>query len=101
MEPVNLNIPYKTKGNIQEGDDPAILYDCNTIHGDDFTTAQLLSIQLADIITEYKVPREAYRKLVNLMNTVIRDHDKIMEGKNRFYKVLTTNYSEHASSFIL
>lgn len=79
FETVDLNIPYKTSGEFIDGDDPVCVYDdCSTYQ--DMKKFELYSIHLADLVTEYAVPRECHRQLVRLMNTMIRDHDVMLQG---------------------
>ncbi|CEP16043.1 hypothetical protein [Parasitella parasitica] len=47
-----------------------------------YTTSELISIELYDLVKEYSIPRDAYRKLVRLMNTTIRDNDKLARESN-------------------
>jgi hypothetical protein len=48
-----------------------------------YNTSKLISMELYDLGNEYTIPREAYRKLVRLMNTVIRDTEKLARGKKK------------------
>ncbi|CEP07672.1 hypothetical protein [Parasitella parasitica] len=47
-----------------------------------YTTSELISIELYDLVKEFSIPRDAYRKLVRLMNTTIRDNDKLARESN-------------------
>ncbi|OAD79048.1 hypothetical protein PHYBLDRAFT_141102 [Phycomyces blakesleeanus NRRL 1555(-)] len=42
-----------------------------------FTTSQLLSIKLYDVVTSFNISTECYGQLINLMNMVFQDHDKL------------------------
>lgn len=77
-----LEVPYLTTGKVAEGSpDKACVYEYNSsVNLDGFSTTELLSLQLNDLMNEYHVPRECYRKLVRLFNTMIRDNEKIMQG---------------------
>lgn len=81
------NIQYKTKGVFQEdAHDSAWVYDCRSLQDigpNTYTTSELISIELYDLVNEYTIPREAYRKLVRLMNTMIRDTEKLARGKRK------------------
>ena len=48
-----------------------------------YNTSELISMELYDLVNEYTIPREAYRKLVRLMNTMIRDTEKLARGKKK------------------
>jgi hypothetical protein len=61
------------------GEDPHCVYDDYHTY-QDLRKFELYSIYLADLIEEYAVPRECHRQIVRLMNTMIRDHDTMMEG---------------------
>lgn len=80
FEPIDLNIPYKTSGEFIDDEDPACVYDDNSNY-QNMTKSELFSVHLADLVAEYGVPRECHRELVRLMNTMIRDHDAMIEGK--------------------
>ncbi|OAD71018.1 hypothetical protein PHYBLDRAFT_148233 [Phycomyces blakesleeanus NRRL 1555(-)] len=67
---------YKASCNFEAGDEGHV-YGDNIFTENTFTTSQLLSIELYDIVTSFNVPTECHRQLVNLMNTVFRDHDKL------------------------
>lgn len=79
-----LSVKYKTVGTLDENStDQAIFYDCSsleTIDENTYTTTELLSIELYDIANDFTISRDAYRKLVRLMNTVLRDTEKISRG---------------------
>ncbi|KAG2189529.1 hypothetical protein INT46_001530, partial [Mucor plumbeus] len=78
FETVDLNIPYKTSGTFIDGDDPVCVYDDRSTY-QNMKKFELYSIHLADLVAEYAVPRECHRQLVRLMNTMIRDHDIMMQ----------------------
>lgn len=80
-EGVNLNIPYKTSGKFIGGDDPVCVYDDSGTPFEDLKKVELYSIHLADLVSQYAVPRECHRQLVRLMNTMIRDHDEMKQGR--------------------
>ncbi|KAG2191239.1 hypothetical protein INT47_012016, partial [Mucor saturninus] len=63
-------------------DDEGHVYNEASIQDHAFTTSQMMSIQLYDIITSFQVSSECHRQIVHLMNTVIRDHDKLAEEYN-------------------
>ncbi|KAG2193041.1 hypothetical protein INT47_009291 [Mucor saturninus] len=63
-------------------DDEGHVYNEASIQDHAFTTSQMMSIQLFDIITSFQVFSECHRQIVHLMNTVIRDHDKLAEEYN-------------------
>jgi hypothetical protein len=49
-----------------------------------YNTSKLISMELYDLGNEYTISREAYRKLVRLINTVIRDDtEKLARGKKK------------------
>jgi hypothetical protein len=49
-----------------------------------YNTSELISVELYNLGNEYTIPREVYRKLVRLMNTVIRDDtEKLARGKKK------------------
>ena len=79
-----LNVKYKTTGVVDyDSDDQACFYDCRSLEAVDentYTTTELISIELYDIVNDFTIPREAYRKLVRLMNTVLRDTEQISRG---------------------
>jgi hypothetical protein len=79
VERANLDIPYKTSGEFVGGEDPHCVYDDYHTY-QDLRKFELYSIYLADLIEEYAVPRECHRQIVRLMNTMIRDHNTMMEG---------------------
>ncbi|CEP17097.1 hypothetical protein [Parasitella parasitica] len=61
-----LNVRYKTLGIVEDNtDDLACVYDL-----------------YYDLVKDFAIPREAYRRLVRLMNTVIRDKEKLEREKN-------------------
>jgi hypothetical protein len=80
-----IDTKYKTSGVIDDGsDDLACVYDCRSIENigpNSYCTSELISIELYDLIKEFSIPRDAYRKIVRLMNTTIRDNDKLARGK--------------------
>ncbi|CEP16793.1 hypothetical protein [Parasitella parasitica] len=81
-----LNVKYKTLGIVDDNtDDLACVYDCSTLQeiGENiYTTSELVSIELYDLVKDFTIPREAYRRLVRLMNTVIRDKEKLERETN-------------------
>jgi len=81
-----LNVKYKTVGVVDpDAEDQACFYDCRSledINQNTYTTTELVSIELYDIVNDFAIPRDAYRKLVRLMNTVLRDTEKISRGNS-------------------
>ncbi|KAK4509116.1 uncharacterized protein ATC70_007466 [Mucor velutinosus] len=81
-----LNVKYKTVGVVDpDAEDQACFYDCRSledINQNTYTTTELVSIELYDIVNDFAIPRDAYRKLVRLMNTVLRDTEKISRESN-------------------
>ncbi|OAD75291.1 hypothetical protein PHYBLDRAFT_64218 [Phycomyces blakesleeanus NRRL 1555(-)] len=67
---------YKAFCNFEAGDEGHV-YNDNIFTENTFTTSQLLSIELYDIVTSFNVSTECHRQLANLMNTVFWDHDKL------------------------
>ena len=53
------------------------------IEPNSYNTSELISMELYGLGNEYTIPRQAYRKLVRLMNTVIRDTEKLASGKKK------------------
>ena len=78
------NTSYKTTGVIEEGvEGRACVYDFRStqnIDSNTYTTSELISVELYDLINDFSVPRDCYRKLVRLMNTMIRDTEKLARG---------------------
>lgn len=77
----NIDASYKTSCHFEEEEGLAHVYNQRNIDTSNFTTADLLSIHLYDLILESNVPRECYRKIVRFVNTVIRDHQKLLQGR--------------------
>lgn len=102
-----LNVKYKTTGVVEEGDeDRACVYDYRFIEDasgpNQYTTSQLLSIELYEIVKESNIPRDAYRKLVRLMNTTIRDTEKLQRGMLTCKKIEDREaYANNVRSIIL
>ncbi|CEP13999.1 hypothetical protein [Parasitella parasitica] len=78
-----LNVKYKKLGIVEDNtDDLACLYDCSTlqeISENTYTESELIFVELYDLVKNFTIPREAYRRLVRLMNTVIRDNKEKLE----------------------
>ncbi|CEP12800.1 hypothetical protein [Parasitella parasitica] len=77
-----LNVKYKTLGIVEDNtDDLACVYDCSTsqkMTKNTYTTFELTSIELYDLVKDFAIPREVFRCLVRFMNTVmIRDKEKL------------------------
>lgn len=72
---------YKSACRFGDSEGYAHIYDSvGGIDSSTFTRIQLLSIYLNHLMCEYRIPREAYRKIVRFVNTCIRDHELIMSG---------------------
>jgi hypothetical protein len=82
-----LDVKYKTVGIVgDDTDDLACVYDCSNLQeigGNTYTTSELISIELYDLVHDFAIPREAYRRLVRLMNTMIRDKEKLGRGNRK------------------
>lgn len=80
-----LDFRYKTVGVVDpDSEDQACLYDCRSLEIVDqitYTKSELISIELYDIVNDYTIPRETYRKLVRLMNNTLEGMEKISQGK--------------------
>lgn len=74
------NLPYYCGSKFESTEGLAHVYDCAGVGSNSFTKAQLMSIHLANIVSQYGIPRECHRDLVKFINTLIRDFDKFMEG---------------------
>ncbi|CEP16931.1 hypothetical protein [Parasitella parasitica] len=78
-----LNVKYKTLGIVEDNtDDLACVYDCSTfqeISENTYTTSELIFVELYDLVKNFTTPREAYRRLVRLMKTGIRDNKEKLE----------------------
>lgn len=74
------NVPYQTGCTFENEEGNTHIYTQGHIDSKTFTRSELLSIHLYDIICENNVSRECYRKLVRFVNTVIRDHSKLIQG---------------------
>ncbi|KAG2193951.1 hypothetical protein INT47_003521 [Mucor saturninus] len=72
---------FKASCNFSPGDEGHV-HDEASIQEHAFTTSQLMSIELYDIVTSFQVSSECHRQIVRLMNTVIRDHEKLAEEYN-------------------
>ncbi|CEP14302.1 hypothetical protein [Parasitella parasitica] len=72
-----LNFKYKILGMVEDNtDDLACVYDCSTLQeiGENtYTISELIFVELYDLVKDFTIPRKAYRRLLRLMNTVIRD----------------------------
>ncbi|CEP16975.1 hypothetical protein [Parasitella parasitica] len=81
-----LNVKYKTLRIVEDNtDDLACVYDCSTLQEicvSTYTTSELIFVELYDLVKNFTIPREAYRRLVRLMNTVIRDKEKLERETN-------------------
>lgn len=76
------DLHYKCACEFVENEGLAHVYDSmEGIGSGSFNKLQLLSIYLSQLVREYRIPREGYRKLVRFINTCIRDHDEIVSGK--------------------
>ncbi|KAI7894495.1 uncharacterized protein EV154DRAFT_560448 [Mucor mucedo] len=71
----------KASCNFSPGDEGHV-YDEASIQEHAFTTSKLRSIELYDIVTSFQVFSGCHRQIVRLMNTVIRDHEKLAEEYN-------------------
>ncbi|CEP08941.1 hypothetical protein [Parasitella parasitica] len=62
-------------------DDLACVYDCSNLQEisseNTYTTSELIFVELYDLVNDFTIPRKAYRRLLRLMNTVIRDKEKL------------------------
>ncbi|OAD65553.1 C2H2-type zinc finger transcription factor [Phycomyces blakesleeanus NRRL 1555(-)] len=67
---------YKASRNFEAGDEGHV-YGDNIFTENIFTTSQLLSIELYDIVTSFNVSTEYNYQLFNLMNMVFQDYDKL------------------------
>ncbi|KAI8974072.1 hypothetical protein BDB01DRAFT_409324 [Pilobolus umbonatus] len=67
----------RTSMNSESGFDNAETYDITPIDEDSFNFATLMSILLYDIVTDFKAPQKMHRRLVRLMNTLIKNIDKL------------------------
>ncbi|CEP12805.1 hypothetical protein [Parasitella parasitica] len=77
-----LNVKYKTLGIVEDNtDDLACVYDCSTFQKmirNTYTTFELISTVLYDLVKDFAIAREVFRRLVRFMNTVmIRDKEKL------------------------
>ncbi|CEP09364.1 hypothetical protein [Parasitella parasitica] len=81
-----LNVKYKTLGIIEDNtDDLTFVYDCSTLQEigkNTYKTSELISIELYDLVKDFVISKEAYRRLVRLINTVIRDNEKLERETN-------------------
>ena len=85
---------FKAACNFEAGDEGHV-YEDNVLTENTFTTSQLLSIQLYDAVTAFNISTEAHRVLAGIMNTIIRDHDKLMQGiNNKLASVKVDSYIE-------
>ncbi|CEP19841.1 hypothetical protein [Parasitella parasitica] len=66
-----LNVNYKKLGIVEDNtDDLACVYDCSTLQEIDentYTTSELISIELYDLVKDFTIPREAYRRLLYIL----------------------------------
>ena len=90
---LDLHTPYKTSGQFVNNEDgtETCVYNDKSIY-DELTKSQKYSLHLRQLISEFGVPRECYRKVVRLINTIIKDHDAMMEGSGSSVEYLN-NYS--------
>ena len=58
------------------------MYNSKVIDQYTFTHAEQYSIALYNLIQSYNIPREFYRSVVNIVNSIIRDGDKL--GRSTF-----------------
>lgn len=61
---------FKASCNFAQGDEGHV-YEPKNMHDNTFTTSELLSIQLNDIVMLFKCSTECHRQLVWLFNTAI------------------------------
>lgn len=59
------------------------VYETSNLNENTFNYMELMSIELYELVSEYRAPQEFHRKLVRLINTIIRDK-KEKPGKNTF-----------------
>lgn len=81
MEVIDESAPYLCGCDFDDNEGQAHIYDCDGVGPNSFTKAELMSIHLNQIVTKFRIPRNAYRELVRFANTLIRDHDEIVSGK--------------------
>ncbi|WP_334168683.1 hypothetical protein [Phocaeicola paurosaccharolyticus] len=70
---------YRSSCNFQAGDEGHV-YGENVFSANTFTTSQLISIRLDELMTSFNVSTDCHSQVVDLMNTLIRDCDKLKEG---------------------
>ncbi|KAL0582175.1 hypothetical protein ABG067_008046, partial [Albugo candida] len=67
---------FKAGCNFEAGDEGHV-YDEINLTEQSFTGSELYSIDLYDLMTEFQSSVELHRRLVNLMNTLIKNYDKL------------------------
>ncbi|OAD75383.1 C2H2-type zinc finger transcription factor [Phycomyces blakesleeanus NRRL 1555(-)] len=72
---------FKASCNFKAGDQGHV-YNDNIFTNNTFTTSELFSIGLNDLVTDHGVSTDLHSLLVDLMNMVIRDNDKLKEEYN-------------------
>ncbi|KAG1436870.1 hypothetical protein G6F56_013370 [Rhizopus delemar] len=78
MEETPTSLPnYKSACEFVEAYGQANVYNSKVIDQHTVTHAEQYSIALYNLIQSYNIPRERYRSVVNIVNSIIRDGDKL------------------------